>query len=147
MIWVPLSATEAFEKGEFTVRHIKGSFNAVPTDTSTEHHVKEMKGPGGVKNVTRNEPALMRWSLIRHVTGEYSAQLTKQIHSVDKKERKHPEEKATLKRDEQDINQFLSHVHSNMINPFTKDSEYVEVLVNISTGLHANFSEWVPSTG
>ena len=162
MILLPASATEAFEKGEFTVRHIKGSFNAVPTHTSTEHHVKEMKGPGGVKNVTRNEPALMRWSLIRHVTGKYSAQLTKQIHSVDKKERKHPEEKATLKRDEQDINQFLSHVHSNMINPFTKDSEHNEVLVNISSGVHANFSvqnsllncikrgvaaEWVPSTG
>ena len=77
MILLPASATEAFEKGEFTVRHTKGSFNAVPTDMATEHHVKEMKGPGGVKNATRNEPALMRWSLIRHVTGEYSAQLTK----------------------------------------------------------------------
>ena len=133
MILLPASATEAFEKGKSTVWHTKGSFNAVPTDMATEHHIKEMKGPGGVKNVTRNEPALVRWSLIRHVTGKYSAQLTKQIHSVDKKEWKHPEEKATLKCDEQDINQFLSHVHSNMINPFTKEHEHVEVLVTIST--------------
>ena len=141
MILLPASATEAFEKGESTVWHTKGSFNAVPTDMATEHHIKEMKGPGGVKNVTRNEPALVRWSLIRHVTGKYSAKLTKRIHSVDKKEQKHlEEEKAALKCYEQDINQLLSHIHSNMINPFNKDREHVKVLINISTGLHANIT-------
>ena len=65
----------------------------------------------------------------------------KRIQSIDKKEQKHPEEeKAALKRYEEDINQLLSHVHSIMINPFNKDREHVEVLVNISTVLHANIA-------
>ena len=42
-----------------------------------------------------------------------------------------------MKRDERDVNLLISHVKSNMSNPFDMEGEQSEVLINISTGRHA----------
>ena len=120
------------------MKHNKGIFNAVWSDMATEHHMKEIKRPGGVKNVTRNEPALIRWSLIRHLTGVFASQLKKRIDAGPKHERKHQEEdNSAMKRDERDANLLINHVKKNMSDPLDADGEQTEVLINISTGRHA----------
>ena len=53
MLRLSKPAKDAFGKGELSVKITKGSFNATYTDMATEHHVKEVKGPGGLKNVIR----------------------------------------------------------------------------------------------
>ena len=58
---------------------------------ATEHHVKEVKGPGGVKNVIQKEPALVHWSLIRHITGEFSSCLRALTSPPNKFLNKHQE--------------------------------------------------------
>ena len=63
MLRISKSAKEAFEKGQFTIKHKQGSFNGTYADMATEHHLKEVKGPGGFKHAVRKESALVRWNL------------------------------------------------------------------------------------
>ena len=70
MLSLPSDAPNAFRNGQFGVRQTNGPFNGIPSDISAEHNIKAMKGPGGVKNVTRKLSSLIRWGLTWYLTGE-----------------------------------------------------------------------------
>ena len=139
MLNLPQSAQDAFEEGQFSVRFTEGSFNGTYSDMATERHVKEVKGPGGVTNVTRQEAALVRWSLTRHITGEMTTKLQDMFESASSlkddalpKKIKHKElNKSSMTRDEKDLNKLITHVKESMINPFDKEEliKHEDVLV------------------
>ena len=129
------------------MRHTEGSFNGTYSDMATEPHVKEVKGPGGVRNVVRKESALVRWSLTRHITGEMTTKLQEMFESApslkddESQKKKHKElNKSTMTRDEKDLNKLITHVKESMINPFDKEEliKHEDVLVHIGTGRHAS---------
>ena len=74
MSQILLDIHTVFEDGEFSFTEIPGSFNGIWSDMATEKTVmKNAKGNGGIVGLSRKKPALIRWTLTRHIAAQYSA--------------------------------------------------------------------------
>ena len=143
MLSLPSDALNAFRDGQFVVRETNGSFNGIPSDLSADHSIKVMKGPGGVKNVTRKLSSLIRWGLTRHLTGEWSAKLKSSRAKQDDHDnvKEHRETKsAEILRDDNDVHAIVRHITGNMHNPFSWNNEAPDDLIHLATGMHAPIS-------
>lgn len=139
MLQLPDYIEDAFRRGNFSVRRAPGKFNGIWSDMGTETTViRDAKGDSGIIGLTRKQPALIRWSLTRHILGNYASQMrirngqTAQLSQVH--EQAQP---AAMKRDEKHVLDIINHINNNMTNPFEVDSHPEGILLNISSGLHA----------
>ena len=74
MLNLPDNVRIAFEGGEFTVRKTASSFNGIWSDMGVETTIiKDAKGQGGIVGITRKKPALVRWSVTRHIISQYAS--------------------------------------------------------------------------
>ena len=88
---IPLDIQTAFEDGEFSFTEIPGSFNGILSDMATGKTViKNAKGNGGIVGLSRKKPALIRWTLTRHIAAQYSAAMKERsgITSADNSKKK-----------------------------------------------------------
>ena len=61
MLELPAEIKPVFEKGEFSIRQISGSFNGIWSDMGTEKTIiKDSKGSGGIVGITNQKSALTR---------------------------------------------------------------------------------------
>ena len=74
MTELPEEITDAFTDGEFTVRQTEGRFKGVWwSEMGTEKTIiKDAKSESGIIRLTRKKPALVRWTLTRHLLGAYT---------------------------------------------------------------------------
>ena len=74
MTELPEEITDAFTDGEFTVRQTEGRFKGVWwSEMGTEKTIiKDAKSESGIIGLTRKKPALVRWTLTRHLLGAYT---------------------------------------------------------------------------
>ena len=139
MSQIPLNIQIAFEDGEFSFTEIPGSFNGIWSDMATEKAVmKNAKGNGGIVGLSRKKPALIRWTLTRHIAAQYLAAMKERNVITSADNSVHQQEKAaSMKQDEDHVRALISHLKNNMTNPF--DCSFLDhnVLINISTGIHA----------
>ena len=139
MSQIPLDIQTAFEDGEFSFTEIPGSFNGIWSDMATEKTViKNAKGDSEILGLTRKKPALIRWTMTRHIAAQYSAAMKERSGITSTDNSVHQEEKAaSVKQDEDHVRAFISNLKNNTTNPF--DCSFLDhnVLRNISTGMHA----------
>ena len=138
MLSLPEPVQKSFDEGQFAIRLIPGGFNNVWSDMATEMTIiKDAKGVGGIIGMTRKKSAMVRWTLTRHVMGEYSKPM-KQRTGIEKTERTEHEEtrSASIKQDEAHVQALVDHIKEKMTDPFDTES-HPEVLMNISSGVHA----------
>ena len=73
MLNLPREVQSAFEAGEFAARQIPGCFNGIWNDMCTEKTViRDEKGSSGIIGLTKEKPALIRWTLTRYIISEYT---------------------------------------------------------------------------
>jgi hypothetical protein len=129
-----------FEAGNFAIRQKPSVFNGIWSDMATEKTAtKDSKGNGGIINITRQQSALIRWSLTRHVLADFSSEMRQRsVISSSAEYTMHEETKpACLKRDEEHVQLLVDHIAQRMTNPFNVSS-HPKPLINISTGMHAS---------
>ena len=63
MIHLPEDAKTAFMKGEFSVHETCGSFKGTASDMATEHKIKELRIPAGLKHIANNESTMIQYTL------------------------------------------------------------------------------------
>ena len=80
MLALPDDVERAFNRGEFSVRETCGGFIGTASDMGTEHKVKVLKGHGELKNMSKKIPSMIRYSLTRHVTGNWATQLKRRAN-------------------------------------------------------------------
>ncbi|XP_033109669.1 uncharacterized protein LOC117110927 [Anneissia japonica] len=136
--YLPESVSEAFHNGKFPVRQTSGKFKGTWTDMAVESTIiKDSKGDSGIIGLTRKESAVLRWTCIRHILGEYSRNMHLRSGLKMPDTTFHEQTKpAMMKRDEADAQQIISHIKNNMTDPFNTSS-HPSLLVNIGTGLVA----------
>ena len=139
MSQIPLDIQTAFEGGEFSFTEIPGSFNGIWSDIATEKTViKNAKGDGGIVGLTRKKPAVIRWTLTRHMATQYSAAMKERSGITSANTSVNQQEKAaSMKQGEDHVKALISHLKNNITNSF--DCSFLDhnVLINISTGMHA----------
>lgn len=139
MLSLPDDTISAFKRGEFSVRETCGAFIGTASDMGTEHKIKELKGPGGLKHISRKQSAMIRYTLTRHITGSWVAQMKNRAHPAEVTEvQNHKEQgKTAMARDEENVRKIAQQLTCHMHNPFEIGPHTPEVLINISTGMHA----------
>ena len=139
MLALPDDVEAAFMRGEFSVRETCGAFIGTATDMATEHKIKELKGPAGLKHFSKKMPALIRFSLTRHLTAEWATHIKERAKHKDTQESHlHKEERKTaMLKDEENVQKLVGYINDHMRNPFSTDEDMPNVLINISTGMHA----------
>ena len=99
--------------------------------------IRDSKSDSGIVGLTRKAPALLRWTMTRHIMGDYAATMKQRggisIDDHSSHEESHP---GTKKRDEEHHHMMSSHLDNHMTNPFELEN-YPDKLINISTGVHA----------
>jgi hypothetical protein len=138
MLELPGEVAQAFESGQFTFKEKPGSFNGIWTDMAVEKTViRDSKSNSGIIGLTRKAPALLRWSITRHILGEYADEIKKRGGLTTAEDQCHQEAMpAGLKRDESHFDQLYNHIQTNMTNPFSV-KQHPACLVNIASGIHA----------
>ena len=131
-----------FEAGHFPVRHTAGQFKGSWSDMGTETTViRDAKSDGGVIGLTRKKAALVRWSLTRHLIGEYDVALKERTSSTQSQKscsNMHEQtQPAFMKRDEAHQQAIVHHIQNNMTDPFNVLTHPAQVLIIISSGMHA----------
>jgi hypothetical protein len=129
-----------FESGNFAIRQKPSAFNGIWSDMATEKTViKDLKGYGGIVNITRKKSALIRWSLTCHILADVSAEMRQRSgFSALADKMMHKESKPTcLKSDEEYVKLLVDQIHQRMTDHFDVSS-HPKPLINISTGMHAS---------
>ncbi len=135
---LPHNVKQDFSDGQLIYREKPGKFNALWTDMGVEKTViRDSKGDGGILALTRKPEAMLQWHLTRHRVGEYATAMKERSGVKSTAGAMHSESyKASLKRDEHDFKKMFDYLQCNMTSPFNVES-HPEVLINISTGMHA----------
>jgi hypothetical protein len=120
----------SFEEGQFIYRQKPGCFNGIWSDMCVEKTViKDSKSDSGIIGLTRKKSALVRWTLTRHIMGEYTTTMkyrSRLLHSDQ--DTAHLETMSSgIKRDEKHVRDLVCHMENNMTNPFDVES-HPEVL-------------------
>ena len=99
--------------------------------------IRDVKRSSGIVGLTRTKPALIRWTLTRHIMSECTKAMREWSGlSTSAEDKCHKEVlTSTLKRDEEHVRALTKHAVNNMTNPFEPES-HPDVLINLSTGLH-----------
>ena len=130
---MPLYIQTAFEDGEFSFMEIPGNFNGIWSDMATEKTIiKNAKGDGDIVGLTRKKPALIRWTLMRHIAAQYLAAMKERSGIISADNSVHQKEKAaSMKQDEDHAGTLISHLKNNTTKPF--DCSFLDhnVLINI----------------
>jgi hypothetical protein len=82
--------------------------------------IKDLKGYGGIVNITRHKSTLIMWPLTRHVLADVSAEM-RQRYGISALADKMMHEESTptcLKRDEEHVKLLVDQIHQRMIDPF-----------------------------
>ncbi|KAK3097137.1 hypothetical protein FSP39_006702 [Pinctada imbricata] len=140
MISLPDEVRTSFNEGKFAIRQIPGFFNGIWSDMATEKTViKDMKGVGGIVGMTQNKSALLRWSMTKHTPAAYSRSLQDRTScGVQSSQVPHQEvSPASMKRDEEHVQQLLMHFEQNMTDPFEVE-KHPPCLLNVSSGMLAS---------
>ena len=93
--------------------------------------------------VTQHKSAVLRWSLSRHVVGEYSSAMQEfsskaRTYNDKSQYQNHREcQPACMRRDENHVCLIVDHIYSNMTNPFDV-TVHPQLFVKISNGLTAS---------
>jgi hypothetical protein len=100
--------------------------------------IKDSKINGGIVGLTRKKSALIRWNITQHIVGHFSAARKVRSGLVTADDETHDENRsASMKRNEQQVADLISHLQEKMINPFDIQQHSPE-LINVSTGLKAS---------
>ncbi|CAC5364654.1 unnamed protein product [Mytilus coruscus] len=128
-----------FNNEFFAMFQKAGSFNGVWSHMATEKSIiKYSKGNGGIVGLTRKKSALIRCNVTRHIVGHFSVAMKMRSGLVTADDNTHDESRPpSMKRDEQQVIDLISHLQETMVNPFDIQHHPSE-LVNISTGLKAS---------
>lgn len=139
MFNLPTAIRDAFESGQFAIRQKPSAFNGIWADMAVEKTViKDSKGVGGIVGITRQKPSLLRWSLTMHVLGDFRSEMRTRSGMSSADDDSHDEvKKAAMKRDDEHVRRLIDHVREHMTDPFDV-SDHPDVLINISTGVHAS---------
>ncbi len=98
--------------------------------------IHDSKGESGIVGLTRMR-ALLRWTLTRHMMGQYTAimhqhsrlvQTTSEIFEIHEQTRP-----AMIIQDEADAQNRVKHISQNMTNPFNASQHPNDSIINIST--------------
>ncbi|XP_071138292.1 GTPase IMAP family member 4-like [Mytilus edulis] len=101
--------------------------------------IKDSKSCGGISGITRQKPALMRWSLTRHVPADFTSKMNTRSGCINDKSVEHDEVKPTaFIRDEEQVQKKLDHVLEKLTDPFATELHPPSLIINISTGMHAS---------
>ena len=140
MLNLPGDIKAAFDRGEFAVRETPGSFNGVWSDLGTEKTiVRDAKGDSGIVGLTRKKAALIRWVICRHLLSAYSKTMADRSGLRHTDTTVHPQlSSSSMKRDESDSQKMYEYMQESMTDPFSPQDHPEDVLINISTGLHAS---------
>lgn len=140
MIQLPDDVKDAFEAGQFAIYRSNNQFNGIWSDMAVESTViRDAKSASGVAGITRKQSALVRWSLTRHLLGEYARAMQRRTGEVEDPSSQRPHEQSKpsmLKQDEKHTEKILHHIRHNMTDPFDV-SLHPDVLLNISSGRYA----------
>lgn len=91
--------------------------------------IRDTKSESGIVGLTRKEPALVRWTLTRHILADYAPTMKECSGFQSSAVKRHAQSKpAEMKRDERDVLAIINHVQGNI----------TYCIVNISTGRHAS---------
>ena len=141
MLELPDEVKTAFDNGQFSVRQTTGRFNGICSDMGTEKTIiRDAKGDSGIVGLTRKKPALVRWTLTRHLLSAYAKSM-KERSGVGSKSQPPIHEQlspASMARDKKHVQTLVDHMAKNMTNPFDVEGHPEDVLINISYGLYAN---------
>ncbi len=96
--------------------------------------IKDSKAKGGIVGFTRGPSFLLRWSLTRQLTGQYTSVMNERSGLQTDKEDKGPS-KSSVRKDEEHATAMYEHLRNTMTNPFKFG---VNQLINISTCVHAS---------
>ena len=96
----------------FAIRQKAGSFNGIWADMATEKTIiRDSKGHGGIKELTTQKTALIRWNLTRHIVGQISAEMRLRAGLGQEDDDLHDESKpAAIARDEKQVFNLISHI-------------------------------------
>lgn len=93
----------------------------------------------GFPTTVERKPALVHWALTHHLLGEYAAAMQQRSYLVYKTDI--PQQDCLPSRptrDEQDVQKIVSHIESNMTNPFALADQEDLTLAHLATCLHAS---------
>jgi hypothetical protein len=142
MLDVPDDIKTAFDNGQFAVRQTTGGFNGIWSDLGTEKTIiRDAKGESGIIGLTRKKPALVRWTLTRHLLCTYARAMRDRsgLKTKDASLTVHDQlNSSAMTRDEKNAQTLVDHIADSMTNPFTVDDHPEQTLINIATGLHAS---------
>ena len=75
---LPKDTLESFLKGEHVMRHKRGAWNSIWSDTMIETtYMKFGKGPGGIIGVTTQPRTLKIWAKSQHIQNKLLSDLKK----------------------------------------------------------------------
>ena len=139
MLALPADLLTVFQKGEFSVHNTCGGFIGTPSDMGTEHKIKELKGPSGLRHIAKKKTAMVRYSLTRHITVDWATQIKDRAwqNDIDGGQSHKDQGKAAMVRDDENVSKMVDQITNNMHNPLKSGSDTLEVLINISIGIHA----------
>ena len=70
MLNIPIEVKSSFDTGVFVIRQKAGSFNGIWAGMATEKTIiRDSKEHGGIKGLTTQKTALIRWNSTRHIVG------------------------------------------------------------------------------
>jgi hypothetical protein len=101
---------------------------------------KVLKGTGGIIGLTNRGSALVRWSLTRPVTAQYSAMYQRNINSENEAKEQsayHGAGKAACERSDDHVQKMVKMFEGSFIDPFdiTEPPTYI---INFSNGAAAS---------
>ena len=139
MLKLPTDVENAFKDGHFAVKETFCKDNGIWTDMGAEKNIiKDTKSDSGIIGYTRREAAVLRWSLTRHILGQYTSALNNQCGLCDADDTAHDRcGPAAVVKDERDVRKLITHISENMTNPFDVTSNQ-GALVHLASGLHAS---------
>ena len=100
--------------------------------------IKDSKSDGGIIGMTRKKPALLRWYLTRQIVGEYASTIKTRGDLQGGLNDMNKSTQSSNQRDDDHANVLIEHVLTKMANPFDLSEANSNILLNISTGLHAS---------
>lgn len=138
MLELPEVVKTEFDRGYFSYREKPGKFNGLWSDMGVEKTIiRDSKSDGGVVGLTRKPAALLRWSVTRHLMGQYAAVVRERSGILNESEESSNSSTASsTKRDEEHVKAMYCHLVTNMTNPFDVQS-LPDSLINIATGVYA----------
>ena len=89
---------------------------------TTEHKIKELKRPGGLKYIFKKDSAMVHYSNTRHITGDWAIKIKERAHPKNKGKgvQMHKDEgESAMVQDDSNVCKLVDHINNHMQNPFS----------------------------